>query len=69
MEIAGLGDVYSVCQTRKSPRRAESGLYGGWAGIQKWLRDQDVTFYRQGLENLAVFYDKYLKEIENYAEK
>jgi hypothetical protein len=32
---------------------AKSGRYGGWGGVQKWLRMQDVT-YRQGLEDLIV---------------
>jgi hypothetical protein len=34
---------------------------GGAGGFQKWLREQDVSFYRQGLENLIVRYDKCLK--------
>jgi hypothetical protein len=35
----------------------------------KLLREQDISFYRQGLENLIVYYDKRLNKFGNYAEK
>jgi hypothetical protein len=69
MEIAGLGDVFSVCQTRGSSRGAELGLYGEWGGGQKWLREQDVSLYRQGLENLVVCCAKCPNKFGNYVEK
>jgi hypothetical protein len=37
MDIAGLGDVFSVCQNVKVQR---------WSGVQKWLRTEGVSFYR-----------------------
>jgi hypothetical protein len=45
-----------------------SGVYGGWGGVQKWLREQDVSFCPQGLENLVVFYEKCLNDFGNYVE-
>jgi hypothetical protein len=48
---------------------AELGLYGGCGGVQKWLREQDVSFYRQGLENLIVRYDKCLIKFGDYVKK
>jgi hypothetical protein len=48
---------------------AESWLYGGWSGVRKWLREQDVTFYCQGLEILVVCYDKCLNKFGNCVEK
>jgi hypothetical protein len=63
MEIAGLGDFFSLPNTSKS-KKAKSGLYGGWGGVQKWFREQNVSLYRQGLENLIVLYDMYLNKSE-----
>jgi hypothetical protein len=32
-------------------KMAGSGLYGGWVRILKWLREQDFSFYRLGLDH------------------
>jgi hypothetical protein len=45
-----------------------SGLYAGWGGAQKWLQEQDVSFYCQGLENLIKHYDRCLNKFGNYVE-
>jgi hypothetical protein len=47
----------------------ESGLYGGWGGVQKWLWEQEVSFCHQDLENLIVCYGKCLNKFGNYVEK
>jgi hypothetical protein len=39
------------------------------ADVQELLREQDITFYRQGLENNVVYYDKCLNKFEDYVEK
>jgi hypothetical protein len=39
------------------------------AGVQKWLREQDVCCYRQGLENLIVRYGKCLNRFGSYVEE
>jgi hypothetical protein len=41
------------------------GLYGGLVGVQKWLREQDVSFYRQGLKDLIISYGTCLNEFSN----
>jgi hypothetical protein len=67
MEIADFGDVFAVFQTRGSSK--------GWNRCctrgreQKWLWEQDFSFYRQGLENLIVSYDKCLNKFGNFVEK
>jgi hypothetical protein len=38
-------------------------------GVQKWFREQDVSLYRQGLENLTVCCDRCLNKFGNYVEK
>jgi hypothetical protein len=68
MEISGLGDVLQFSK-HVNVRGGESGLYGGWGGVQKWLREQDGSSYSQGLENLIAFYDKCLKKFRNHMEK
>jgi hypothetical protein len=50
------------------PNMWNSGLHGGWGGVQKWLWEQDVSFCRQGLENVIVRYDKCLNKLGNYVE-
>jgi hypothetical protein len=50
-------------------KRAESGLYGGWGGVQKWSRELDVSFYHQVLENVIVCHDKCLNKFGKYVEK
>jgi hypothetical protein len=40
--------LFLIFQTRKG------AVYGGWR-VQTWLGEQDVSFYRQGLENLIVY--------------
>jgi hypothetical protein len=37
-------------------------------GVQKWPREQDVSPYRQGLENLIACYDKCRNKFGNYVE-
>jgi hypothetical protein len=37
--------------------------------VQKWLREQDVSVYRQGLETLIMHYDKWLKKFSGFVEK
>jgi hypothetical protein len=56
MEIAGLEDVFSFPNTYKfeGPSRGCTVV----AEVHKWLREQGVSFYRQGLENVAVRYEK-----------
>jgi hypothetical protein len=69
MEIAGLGDVsFSLPNTRKS-KEAGSGVYVGLGGVHKWLREKDFSFFRQGLDNLIVCYDKCLNKFRSYVEK
>jgi hypothetical protein len=68
LEIAGPGGVFSVSQRSECSKGTESWLCGGWGGVQKRLREQDVSFYRQGLENLMVYY-KCLTNFGNYVEK
>jgi hypothetical protein len=53
----------------KKSKGAESGLYGGWGVVQEWRRQQDVSFYRQDLENLIVRCDKCLNKFGNCVEK
>jgi hypothetical protein len=54
---------FSLLNTWKS-KGAESWLYDGWDGAQTWLREQDISFYHQGLQSLIVCYDKCLKSLE-----
>jgi hypothetical protein len=68
MEIAGLRDVFSVCQTYESPT-GPRWLYSGRDEVQKWLWEQDVSFYHYGLKNLVVCYDKCLNKFGNYVKK
>jgi hypothetical protein len=37
--------------------------------VRTWLLDQDISFHRQGLENLIVRYDKHLNKSGGYVEK
>ena len=37
--------------------------------VQKWLREQDVFVYCQGLETLIMHYDKCLKKFSGFVEK
>jgi hypothetical protein len=39
------------------------------AEVQKWLRDEDVFFYRQNLENLIVRNDRCLNKFAGYSKK
>jgi hypothetical protein len=63
-------DVFFQFAKHVKVEGSESGLYGGCGGVQKWLREQGVvSFYRQGLANLIVCYDKCLNKFGNYVEK
>jgi len=37
--------------------------------VRKWLREQDVSVYRWGLETLIVHCDKCLKKFSGFVEK
>jgi hypothetical protein len=37
--------------------------------VPKWLREQDVSVYRQDLETLIMHYDKWLKKFSGLVEK
>jgi len=37
--------------------------------VQKWLREQHISFYHQGLKNLIMLCVKCLKKYHNYKEK
>jgi hypothetical protein len=39
------------------------------AEVQKWLWEHGVSFYRQGLENVIVRYDKFLNKFGDYVKK
>jgi hypothetical protein len=39
------------------------------AEVQKWLLEQDVPFYSQGLENVIIYYDNCLNKFGDYVEK
>jgi hypothetical protein len=39
------------------------------AEVQKWLWEQNVSFYLQGLKNLIVRYGKWLNKFEDYVEE
>jgi hypothetical protein len=67
MEIAGLGDVFLVCQTCESPRGLSRGRTVV-AKVQKWLREQDVSSYRLGLEGV-VRCDRRLNNFGDYVER
>jgi hypothetical protein len=54
---------------KKHPRAAISNWRHRQSEVQKWLRDQYVFFYRQGLENLLVRYDKCLYKFGDYVKK
>jgi hypothetical protein len=41
---------------------AESGMYSGWDGVQKWLEEQ-------GMKNPIICYDKCLNKSGNCVEK
>jgi len=53
-------------------------MLGGWrftplycvkGKVKKWLGDQDVSFYYQGLKNLIVHHDTYLKKYDDCVEE
>jgi hypothetical protein len=58
-------EIFSVYQARKTARRPSRGC-AAVAEVQKWLRQQDVSFYLQGLENLIVGFDKCLNMFGDY---
>jgi hypothetical protein len=59
--VTGLTDVFSVYQTRESPRGPCRGCTVG--GVTSGAA---VAFHRQGMENLIVYYEKSLNKFGNY---
>jgi hypothetical protein len=57
-------NIFGFPNTWKS-KGAESWLYCEWGGVQKWLREQEVS-HRQGLENFIVCYGRCLKKFGKY---
>jgi hypothetical protein len=68
MKTVGLGDVFSVYQTHLCGRLFPSDDTVK-AEVEKWLREQEVSFYRQGLENVIVNYDSASTGLEAMWEK
>jgi hypothetical protein len=61
-------EIFSVCQTRESLRGPSWGCVVV-VKVQKWLQEQDISFYHQGLENLIVCYDRCLNKFGDCLEK
>jgi hypothetical protein len=69
MEIAGLGDVFSVCKTRGSSTEPSPSDNTVNAEVQEWFREPDTSLYRQGSENIIVLYDRCLNKFGDEVEK
>jgi soluble cytochrome b562 len=54
---------------KTSPRRQFTSDIANKDEVQKWLREKDVSIYRQGLETLITHYDKCLKKFSGFVEK